>query len=82
MARNSDTYDYVVVGAGSAGCVLANRLSAGEQSVLLLEAGEPDDETEISVPAAFSELFRTELDWEYYSPGRSTVTSSSSGCPT
>lgn len=60
------TFDYVIVGAGSAGCVLANRLSAGgDASVLVLEAGEPDDAREVSMPAAFSELFKTEYDWDY-----------------
>ena len=60
-------YDYIIVGAGSAGCVLANRLSEDPQtSVLLLEAGGPDKQREIHIPAAFSKLFRTPLDWEYY----------------
>ncbi len=59
-------YDYVIVGAGSAGCVLANRLTADPTtSVLLLEAGPPDRKAEISVPAAFSKLFKTEYDWDY-----------------
>jgi choline dehydrogenase len=61
------TYDYVVVGAGSAGCVLARRLSADPgTTVLLLEAGAPDDERAIRIPAALSKLFRTDIDWEYY----------------
>jgi choline dehydrogenase len=60
-------YDYIIIGAGSAGCVLANRLSEDPQtSVLLLEAGGPDKQREIHIPAAFSKLFRTPLDWEYY----------------
>ncbi|HEY0757048.1 MAG TPA: choline dehydrogenase [Ktedonobacteraceae bacterium] len=60
-------YDYIIVGAGSAGCVLANRLSADPQTnVLLLEVGGDDKKLEIHVPAAFPKLFRTPYDWEYY----------------
>ena len=60
------TVDFVIVGAGSAGCVMANRLSedAGCQ-VLLLEAGHPDTAQEISIPAAFAKLFKSPLDWNY-----------------
>lgn len=58
--------DYIIVGAGSAGCVLANRLSAsGKHQVLLLEAGQPDKDPRIQIPAAFPKLFKTELDWDY-----------------
>lgn len=59
-------YDFIIVGAGSAGCVLANRLTAdGRWKVLLLEAGPPDTRREIGVPAAFGKLFHTEVDWDY-----------------
>jgi choline dehydrogenase len=59
-------YDYIVVGAGSAGCVLANRLTRNSSSnVLLLEAGSPDKKQEIHIPAAFAKLFKTSLDWNY-----------------
>ncbi|GAB2928041.1 GMC family oxidoreductase [Nonomuraea fastidiosa] len=59
-------YDYVIVGAGSAGCVLANRLSADPGlSVALIEAGGKDDKLEIRMPAAFFKLFKTEYDWNY-----------------
>jgi choline dehydrogenase len=57
-------YDYVIVGAGSAGCVLANRLSAAGD-VLVLEAGEPDEKREISVPIAYPELWGTSVDWDF-----------------
>ena len=58
--------DYVVVGAGSAGCVLAARLSEDPgTSVLLLEAGGEDRRREIRIPAAFSRLYRSEVDWGF-----------------
>ncbi|MEU6808043.1 GMC family oxidoreductase N-terminal domain-containing protein [Streptomyces sp. NPDC046831] len=59
-------YDYIIVGAGSAGCVLAHRLSEDESTrVLLIEAGPVDDAPEIHIPAAFSKLFQTKYDWSY-----------------
>ncbi len=61
------TYDYVIVGAGSAGCVLANRLTEDPgTSVLVLEAGPSDDCDEVRIPAAFYRLFRTQRDWAYH----------------
>ena len=61
-----DRYDYVVVGAGSAGCVMAGRLSEGGTTrVLLLEAGPTDRKMEVRIPAAFPKLFKTERDWDY-----------------
>ncbi|MEA2423545.1 MAG: choline dehydrogenase, partial [Thermoleophilaceae bacterium] len=59
-------YDYVIVGAGSAGCVLAARLTEDpDVSVLLLEAGPADTKENIHVPAAFGSLFKTDVDWDY-----------------
>ncbi len=59
-------FDYIIVGAGSAGCVLANRLSAsGRHRVLLLEAGGEDTDKNIHIPAAFSKLFESDADWNY-----------------
>ena len=59
-------YDYVIVGAGSAGCVLAARLSEDpDVSVLLLEAGPPDAKANIHVPLGYLKLARTDVDWDY-----------------
>ncbi|MCY3916017.1 MAG: GMC family oxidoreductase N-terminal domain-containing protein [Chloroflexi bacterium] len=60
------TADYIVVGAGSAGAAVASRLSEDETcSVALLEAGGPDSNPNIRIPARFSDLFHTEDDWDY-----------------
>ena len=59
-------YDYVIVGAGSAGCVLAARLTEDpDVSVLLLEAGPPDSNENIHVPLGYLSLGRTEVDWDF-----------------
>lgn len=60
-------FDYVIVGAGSAGCVLANRLSAsGKHSVLLLEAGPKDRNIWIHVPLGYGKLFKSKtVNWMY-----------------
>jgi choline dehydrogenase len=60
-------FDYVIVGAGSAGCVLANRLSAdGRHSVLLLEAGPKDTNLWIHVPLGYGKLFKEKtVNWMY-----------------
>ncbi|MFL6095440.1 MAG: GMC family oxidoreductase, partial [Blastococcus sp.] len=61
-----DEFDVVVVGAGSAGCALAGRLTEDPTlRVLLLEAGGSDDVLEVQVPAGFYKTFRTRLDWNY-----------------
>jgi choline dehydrogenase len=60
-------FDYIIVGAGSAGCVLANRLSAdGRYSVLLLEAGPEDSQLWIHIPLGYGRLFKEKaVNWMY-----------------
>jgi choline dehydrogenase-like flavoprotein len=59
-------YDYVIVGAGSAGAVIAARLSEDpEVTVALIEAGAPDAADEIHVPIAFPALFKGSYDWDF-----------------
>jgi len=64
---SSEEFDYIIVGAGSAGCVLANRLSAsGAHTVLLLEAGPRDTNPWIHVPLGYGLLFRNKtVNWMY-----------------
>jgi choline dehydrogenase len=67
MRERPAAYDYIIVGAGSAGCVLANRLSLDPTvRVLLLEAGQPDKLRNLHIPAAWSRTLQTPYDWHYY----------------
>jgi choline dehydrogenase len=65
--RDADSFDYIVVGAGSAGCVLANRLTAsGHHRVLLLEAGGADRNIWIHIPLGYGKLFNdARVNWLY-----------------
>src|SRR5215469_15743630 len=66
MTATARRFSYIIVGAGSAGCVLAARLSEDPSvHVLLLEAGGAKRPMEVRIPAAFSKLFKGELDWNY-----------------
>ena len=69
MNSDVDTYDYVIVGAGSAGCILANRLSScGKHSVCVLEAGPKDWHPMLYIPAGFIKtLVNPRFNWMYSS---------------
>jgi len=69
MKRYSESFDYIIVGAGTAGCVLANRLTAsGSERVLLLEAGGHDRHIWIHIPLGYGKLFTNpKVNWLYSS---------------
>ena len=73
--HSSTTFDFVIVGAGSAGCVLANRLSAdGRNTVLLLEAGPPDTYPWIHIPIGYAKtMFHPVVNWGFYTEPEPTM---------
>jgi choline dehydrogenase len=75
-------YDYIVIGAGSAGCVVANRLTQdSDTTVLLLEAGNPDTKPEIHIPAECLSLQGSEVDWAYFSEPEPYLNNRKIFCP-
>jgi choline dehydrogenase len=68
------SHDFIVIGAGSAGCVLANRLSADPgRRVLLLESGGPDNKLDIHIPGAYTKLNRSSVDWAFWTEPQTHV---------
>lgn len=66
MKKNKNLYDYIVIGSGSAGSVLASRLTENENvNVLLLEAGTSDNDLRIKVPLMFKDTFESIYDWNF-----------------
>jgi choline dehydrogenase len=75
-------YDYIVIGAGSAGCVVANRLTEdSDTTVLLLEAGNPDTKPEIQIPSECISLLGSEVDWAYFSEPEPYLNDRKMFCP-
>ncbi|MBN3943088.1 GMC family oxidoreductase N-terminal domain-containing protein [Nostoc sp. NMS9] len=75
-------YDYIVIGAGSAGCVVANRLTEEpETTVLLLEAGKEDTKPEIQIPSECTNLPGSEVDWGYFSEPEPYLNNRKIFCP-
>ena len=80
--NNMNNYDYIVIGAGSAGCVVANRLTQDpETTVLLIEAGNPDTKPEIQIPLKCTQLPGTEVDWGYFCEPEPALNNRQIFCP-
>ena len=61
-------YDYIIIGSGSAGCVVASRLGEDRDvRILVIEAGPPEIDPQIQVPLAFGTLLKTRYDWDFAS---------------
>ncbi|WP_338880179.1 GMC family oxidoreductase N-terminal domain-containing protein [Achromobacter veterisilvae] len=68
--RDADPFDYVIVGSGAAGAILANRLSADGATVCVLEAGPPDNSPFLHIPAGFIKaVFNKKYAWQFSSEG-------------
>jgi len=69
VSADAGPYDYIIVGGGTAGCVLAARLTAdGTKKVLVLEAGPSGEFRNVRTPAGLPRLFKSALDWNLYAP--------------
>ncbi|NQW51318.1 MAG: GMC family oxidoreductase N-terminal domain-containing protein [Rhodospirillales bacterium] len=74
-------YDHVIVGAGSAGCVLAHRLGRAGRRILLIEAGERADLPAVTAPPAWPTLQESALDWRYVTTPQPGLGGRSITCP-
>ena len=67
MSDNNNTFDYIVIGGGTSGSILTNRLSANGSTVCLLEAGPKDTNPYIHIPAGYiKNIFSKKLTWNFF----------------
>ena len=83
MHNSNNSFDYIIIGAGSAGCVLTDRLTAdGTNSVLLIEAGGSDNNLFINMPTALSyPMNNPKYNWEFNSEQEPSVNNRNLHCP-
>ena len=68
MSNSSDTFDYIIIGGGSSGSILTNRLSSNGSTVCLIEAGPKDINPYIHIPAGYiKNIFSKKLTWNFFS---------------
>ena len=68
MSNSGDTFDYIIIGGGSSGSILTNRLSSNGSTVCLIEAGPKDTNPYIHIPAGYiKNIFSKKLTWNFFS---------------
>lgn len=82
VAKQTDAVDYIVIGAGSAGCVIADKLSTNPNvRVMVIEAGPMDDSVLIQDPNDYLKVRNTQYDWAFKTTPQAHMNGRTIGCP-